>query len=287
MIVDSHVHLYSPEINRDPSGWAAAAGESCWAELSTRRRADGRLVQGFPDVGTLLRTMDAAGVGRAVLLGWYWEKHDTCVAQNRFFAACVRAHPDRLAAYAAVQPSAGAAALSEVRRARDEGLIGIGELCPHQTGLSLDAPEFAAVAGLAAELELPLNLHVTDPSTPAYPGRVETPLEDFAALARRHPRTTFVLAHWAGGLDVRGLANVCVDTAAAPLIYRRPAWERLGITARPDQVLFGSDYPLNLYPRSQPEPEMAGFVKEATEALSDPSVRAQVMGGNARCLFRL
>lgn len=286
MIVDAHVHLYPPEINRDPAGWAFVAGESRWAELCTRRRADGRPVQGFPDVGTLLHTMDAAGVARAVLLGWYWEKHDTCVAQNRFFAACVRAHPDRLAAFAAVQPLAGPAALAEVRRARDEGLIGVGELCPQQTGSSLAAPEFAAVAELAGELGLPVNLHVTDPSTPYYPGRVETPLADFAAAARRHPETTFVLAHWAGGLDVRGFANVYVDTAAAPLIYRRPAWDKLGVTARSDQVLFGSDYPLNLYPRRLAEPEMKEFVREATEACGDLASRAQVLGGNAQRLFR-
>jgi hypothetical protein len=48
-------------------------------------------VQGFPSVEELLRTMDAAGVARAVVLGWYWHREATCALQNRFFAACVEA----------------------------------------------------------------------------------------------------------------------------------------------------------------------------------------------------
>ena len=55
----------------------------------------------------LLRAMDAAGISRAVLLGWYWEKPATCAGQNRFYAACVRAHPDRLMAFATLHPAAG------------------------------------------------------------------------------------------------------------------------------------------------------------------------------------
>jgi predicted TIM-barrel fold metal-dependent hydrolase len=222
-----------------------------------------------------------------VLLGWYWENHDTCVSQNHFFAACVRAHPDRLSAFAAVQPKAGAEALSEVRRARNDGLVGIGELCPHQAGLTGASPEVAAVLALAGELGLPVNLHVTDPTTGAYPGRVETPLEDFLQMARAHPRTMFILAHWAGGLDVRALDNVCVDTAAAPLIYRSPAWERIGVTVRPDQVLFGSDYPLNLYPKLNDEADLGTFVAEAKAALPDAATRSGVLGGNARRVLSL
>ncbi len=286
-MIDSHVHLYPPEVNQDPVAWAAAHREPRWAQMCARRRADGRWVQGFPTVDTLLRAMDAAGVSRAVLLGWSWENHDTCVSQNRFFATGVRAHPDRLSAFAAVLPKAGAEALSEVRRARDDGLVGIGELCPHHAGLTGASPEVAAVLALAAELRLPVNLHVTDPSTAAYPGRVETPLEDFVQMARAHPRTMFILAHWAGGLDVRAFDNVCVDTAASPLIYRSPAWARIGVTARPDQVLFGSDYPLNLYPGINDEPDLETFVAEATSALPDAATRSAVLGGNARRVLSL
>ena len=179
-LIDAHVHLYPPDVNHDPAGWAAAQGEPHWAVLGTRRRRNGRPVQGFPGVDGLLRAMDAAGVAQAVLLGWYWERAENCAIQNRFYAACVRAHPDRLAAFATVQPRAGEAAVrAEILRAHAEGLIGLGELSPHAQGHAVDDSAFAAVLALAAELKLPVNLHVTDPAGRRYPGRVETPLEDF------------------------------------------------------------------------------------------------------------
>jgi hypothetical protein len=286
-VIDSHVHLYPPEVNRDPAAWASEHREVHWAQLCTRRRADGRPVQAFPSVDDLLRTLDAAGIGRAVLLGWYWENHDTAVAQNRFYAATVRRHPDRFSAFAALAPQAGAAALAELRRAREDGLVGVGELNPYAVGLRADSPELAAVLELAGDLGLPVNLHVTDPDSAPFPGRVETPLSEIEALVRRHARTRFVLAHWAGGLDVRGLDNVWVDTAAAPLIYRRPVWSWLGERARPDQVLLGSDHPLHLYPKRGDEAGPGAFVDEVAAALPEEAVRAAVLADNARRLFGL
>src|SRR4051794_4873764 len=162
-VIDAHVHLYPPEAGREPIAWAAAKGESHWARLCTRRRKNGRLVQGFPSVNELLREMDASGVGQAVLLGWYWESHATCVEHNAFYAACVRAHPDRLAAFSTVHPGAGQVALDEVRKAKDDGLIGLGELSPHSQGVPLSDPWWIKLMVLAGELKLPVNLHVTDP----------------------------------------------------------------------------------------------------------------------------
>jgi predicted TIM-barrel fold metal-dependent hydrolase len=61
-IIDAHVHLYPPEVNADPVNWARSAGESHWGALCTRRRKDGRAVQGFPSVAELLCDMDEAGI---------------------------------------------------------------------------------------------------------------------------------------------------------------------------------------------------------------------------------
>ena len=41
LLIDSHIHLYPPDANRDPAAWAEARGETHWAKLSTRRRANG------------------------------------------------------------------------------------------------------------------------------------------------------------------------------------------------------------------------------------------------------
>lgn len=263
-LTDHHVHLYPEAVNRDPAAWAAAAGEPHWALLCTRRRRDGSPVQEFPALATLLRDLDAAGIARAVLLGWYWEQPASCAAQNRFYAECVRLHPDRLAAYATVHPAAAPSAVAaELHRARDEGLGGVGELSPHSVGATLDSPGLHAALTLAAEWRWPVNLHVTDPRGRPYPGKIETPFADFERLVRAHPQTSFVLAHWAGGHDVRALQNVQVDTAAAPLLYGPAAWAMRGATVRADQILFGSDYPLRLQPG---HPAATGLATFATEA---------------------
>lgn len=235
--------------------------------------------------------MDSAGVDRAVLLGWYWETHESCAWQNRFYADCVRAYPDRLSAFAAVHPAAGEAALVEIRRAHSEGLIGLGELSPHSQHIVMDDPRWLAVLELAGALGLPVNLHVTDPSpaTGNYPGRVETPLADFAGMSQAFPNVSFILAHWGGCWwrhGVRMPGNVRFDTAASPLLYE-PAVFAEGIAAcGADRVLWGTDYPLDLYPRDPVTEPMNGFFAQARAALP-AGVAGNVLGGNASRLLRL
>lgn len=281
MVIDAHVHLYPPEVGAEPAAWAARHGETHWATLSTRVRPSGRPVQGFASVDQLLRDMDAAGVTKAVLLGWYWENHATCVAQNKFYADCIRAHPDRLAAFATVQLAAGPSAFAEAVRAMDDGLIGFGELSPHSQHFELTNPIWHQVLQLAAEWKVPVNLHVTDPASRPYPGRIETPLADFLWLAREFPATTFILAHWGGGLawteEAAALPNVWFDTAASPLLYGPEAWTK----AKSERVLFGSDYPLILYPKTETTPGFGGIVAEARNA----GVAPVVFGRNAAKLF--
>jgi predicted TIM-barrel fold metal-dependent hydrolase len=282
-LVDAHVHLYPPEACRDPAPWAALHGEAHWATLCTRRRKNGRPVQGFSSLDELLRDMDAAGIDRAVLLGWYWENHATCVEHNRFYASCLKAHPTRLAAFATVHPAAGEAALDEVRRARDAGFIGLGELSPHSQHVPPRDAIWRKLLGLAGELKMPVNLHVTDPQSKSYPGRVDTPLADFIALARDFPGTNFILAHWGGGLawssEAAALPNVYFDTAASPLLYAPDVWKK----APPGRVLFGSDFPLILYPATGAVPDFSGIIREARVAGAD----AALFGGTAARLLGL
>jgi predicted TIM-barrel fold metal-dependent hydrolase len=147
----------------------------------------------------------------------------------------------------------------------------------------LGDPIWRKVLALAGELKLPVNLHVTDPQSKPYPGRVETPLADFRALAKDFPQTNFILAHWGGGLaferETLALPNVYFDTAASPLLYGPDVWAK----APARRVLFGSDYPLVLYPPTGPVPEIAGMVKEAQRAGADDAL----LGGNAAALLRL
>ncbi len=295
-IVDAHVHLYPPEVGRDPAGWAEARGESHWATLCTRRRRNGTPVQTFPDVEQLLHDMDCGHVDKAVLLGWYWEKPETCAWQNRFYADCIKAHPDRLAAFATLHPAVGEAAVrTEIRRARDAGFCGLGELSPHSQHCRADDPTLAVALDLAGELGLPVNFHVTEPNGRAYPGRVETPLDDLRRLARDHPQTSFILAHWGGGLPLleadpvvrSDLSNVFYDTAASPLIDDGRIWRTVLDAISPDRVLFGTDYPLVLYPRTEVVPGWHSILEEIERSGLNAPEKERLLAGNAARLFGL
>ena len=289
MIIDCHVHLYPDAAIADPAGWAAARGEARWAAMVGPRGDGGASLQGWADTGRLLRDMDAAGIDRAVLQGWYWENAPTCAAQNRFYAECVRRHPDRLEACATLHAAAGEAAVcAELARCREEGLSGIGELCPPAQGFGYDDPALAAALALAAAWWWPVNLHVTEPAGRAYPGRVETPFLELLALAARHPAVRFVLAHWGGLLPffelnravAKPLANVFYDTAASPLLYRPEVFALVAKAIGAQRILYGSDYPLRLYPKIQEEPEFTRFLAEIrTSGLTEPELAA-VLGGN-------
>jgi predicted TIM-barrel fold metal-dependent hydrolase len=154
-----------------------------------------------------------------------------------------------------------------MHRSRDEGLVGLGELSPHAQGYAIDDAAFHEMLQLAADWRWPVNMHVTDPNSRDYPGRVETPLKDFTSLARAHPDVTWVLAHWGGLLPLRDpdtaeLKNIYYDSAASPLLYDETVWKRMQAAVSAEHLLFGSDFPLNLYPKSDAMPNMGSLIDE-------------------------
>ena len=125
----------------------------------------------------------------------------------------------------------------------------------------------------AAELGVPVLHHAWYKQT-GYVDNESTPA-DVAELARRHPRTTIIMAHLGGGgvrgvLDVAPTANVLVDTAGsqpeAGLVSC--AVRRLG--AR--RVVFGSDWPIR---------DLGTQVGRVLGARLDPADEALVFYGNA------
>jgi len=293
-IIDAHVHLYPAEVAADPAAWAARMGEPLWGALVTPHPAR-RVKQGWADHERLLRDMDAAGIERSILLGWYWQRQETCSWHNRYYASCVRAHPDRLSAFATVQAAAGPQAIAEMERCRDEGFIGLGELCPWQTAHSPLDPHWLAVFEHAVRLGWPVNLHVTDPVSHAFPGRVDTPLESIIRLAETLPNLPLILAHWGGGLPFhewhprarRALRHAYYDTAATPLLYDPAIYAAARAAIGGERVLFGSDYPLLVFPATQTEPNLAQVLNHACQPGLDADTRAAMLGANARKLLRL
>jgi len=198
-----------------------------------------------------------------------------------------------LSAVATFHPSAGEKAMQELERAREEGFIGLGELCPEAQGYSHEDPVFVRVLWMAAGWGWPVTLHVTDPAAPDYPGRIATPLDKLVGLAAGHPSVKFIYAHMGGMLPVfeanRGVAdslrNVAYDTAACPLIYDRRALGAAANIVGAGRIVFGSDYPI--LPNGRLEPGFGPFIDWVEPAGFDSGEYAGIMGGNARRLYSL
>jgi len=295
-IIDCHVHLYPPALNAAPSEWARSAGEAHWALLCARVRKSGRAVQGFPSVDGLLRAMDLAGVERAILQAWYWEKHDTCRMQNRFYADCIHTHPDRLSACGTFHAAAGKNAVrAEIDWLAEAGFVGLGELSPHSQTFSAQDPVWQDALEYCGQKDLPVLIHVTEPNSNAYPGRVLTAPQDFVDWAKTFPATTFVLAHWGARLpmdpalgdEIRRCRNVFFDTAASPLLYDPSVFAEMISAVGAERILFGSDFPLVLYPKTETEPSIASFVAQVKALGLKASDMERIFSGNAKYVFSL
>ena len=120
----------------------------------------------------------------------------------------------------------------------------------------------------------PINLHATETVGRNLPGIVQTPLSDFVDMAQASPQLKLILAHWGGGLAFfelnpflrKRLKNVHYDTSASPLLYDGSICRRVLEIVGSAKILFGSDYPLRLYPRLQQIPDMAMFVDSINQS---------------------
>jgi predicted TIM-barrel fold metal-dependent hydrolase len=292
MIIDAHIHMYPPEVHRDPMGWARGADEPYWALLITDR-PDRPSIQGWATVEQLLSDMDRAGVERVVMQGMYWQHLETCVVQNNWYIEWCSQYPDRLMGFAVVQPRAGDRALDEVRRAVDAGLRGLGEMLPYAQGYDIRNPDFLRVVELLIELKVPLCLHVSEPVGHVYPGKSTTPLEDYYWLATEYPELKLILAHWGGLLPFyelmkgvrKQLMNVYYDTAATPLLYHQDVYQSVVNVVGPEKILYGSDYPLLIYPSQERAPGFSRLLDEIRGSGLSPDELDLVLGGNVARLL--
>ena len=271
-IIDAHTHYYPAEVFNSPREWALSRGETHWADCVAPANAPS--IQGWADIETFLRDMDAADIEKAVLLGWYWQNPATCDEQNRWYTEAARQHPDRFLAFASINATYTGPAIDTIRAARENGFCGIGEIHPQVQGHTLRDDCWQKVMEAAIETNLPINLHVTEPVGRDYPTKTETPLEDYVWLAGQYPEAQLILAHWGGLLPfyeqnpavAKQLANVYYDTAASPLLYDKSIFRRVLDTIGPGRLLYGSDYPLRLYPRTQKSADFLPFLQEIASA---------------------
>lgn len=184
-------------------------------------------------VDELLAGLDRAGVQRAVV--FTTAEPDGYPPANDRVLAEVAAHPDRLAAFARIDPNAGDP-LPEARRCLAAGARGF-KLHPRSDAFVLSHPAVAALVALAEEERVPVLVHA---------GRGIPALgEDLVTLADRHPGAALILAH--AGISDLGLVGPAANEL--PNLFFDTSWwlvsDLLALyeTVDPSRILFASDMP--------------------------------------------
>jgi len=241
-------------------------------------------------LGALLDVLDEAGVRALVDLDGGWGEDILQRHLDRFKAGA----PERFCIFGGIDwstwpelgdrfPELAAARLREQAARGAQGLKiwkAFGLQVRDQRGalVALDDPRLDPIWLTAAELRLPVIMHVADPvaffrpldahnerweELHAHPewhfGGPQFPLFEsivagMANLVARHPRTTFVGAHvgcyaenlqWVGDLLER-CPNLYVDMAARMAeLGRQPYSARRFFIRHADRILFGTDSPAN------------------------------------------
>jgi uncharacterized protein len=284
VIIDSHTHRYPPEVFQDPKTFSNTASEEHWLELVLPQK--GPRLQGWADRNQMITDMDEGGIDRCALLAWYWENPQTCFLQNEWHARWIKDDPDRFYAFAAVHPEMKDP-LGELTKRHVQGFSGIGECHPWVQGFSMSNPTWLSCMEFAQDQGWPVNFHVTEPLGHDYPGRTATPIEDFLWLARQFPRLKIILAH-AGGLfpfyelNPRlkpELKNVYYDLAACPLLYDPSLYRLLIDAVGREKIIWGSDYPLKIYPGRQSKPDFSTFRNDLIEQAKLSDIEQEAIFG--------
>jgi predicted TIM-barrel fold metal-dependent hydrolase len=83
------------------------------------------------------------------------------------------------------------------------------------------------------------------------------------------------------------LKNVYYDTAATPLLYQPGVYQAVVSVVGPEKVLFGSDYPLLIYPSLDKEPSFSRLLQELRESGLVSEELNLILGDNAARLLDL
>ena len=276
MIVDTHVHIYPPELVRDQ-------------ELISRTEPHFDLlthntVHKWGTAEDLIAAMDRTGVEQSWVFGFAFRDPSLCRLCNDYVIEAVRRWPDRLKGFAVVNPARRGFA-AEMERCRAAGLTGVGELFPQGQGFALDdARATWRLAAACDDLDMPLCVHTAEPVGHEYAGKGDVGPKEAAAFCVNHPQTTVIFAHFGGGLwlyetmpEMRlYLYNARYDTAAWPYLYDASVMAAAKAAGVLPKMLYGTDWPILDRTRYEKRLAACGLNEAESTALT---------GGNAACLL--
>ena len=276
MMIDTHVHIYPPELVRDQ-------------ELISRREPHFNLlthnsVHKWGTAEDLIAAMDATGVEQSWVFGFAFRDPALCVLCNDYVIAAVRRWPDRLKGFAVVNPGRRGFA-AEMERCAAAGLTGVGELFPQGQGFDLDdRRQTWRLAAACADLNMQLCVHTAEPVGHDYAGKGNVGPKEAAQFCLDHPETVVIFAHFGGGLwlyetmpEMRMyLRNAWYDTAAWPYLYGASVMAAAKAAGVLPKMLYGTDWPIL---------DRARYEKRLSSCGLDDTELAALTGGNALSLL--
>ena len=148
----------------------------------------------------------------------------------------------RVRAYVTVNPNYTAHAVAEIARGAARGAVGVKLAASRRA----DDPLLDPVCEAAARHGFPILHHIWQHRTREWPSQEISDGADLAALARRHPAVSFILAHIGGGGDYRhtfpaiaDVPNVLVDVSGSGV--DRGMLDEAVLQLGPERILWGSD----------------------------------------------
>jgi predicted TIM-barrel fold metal-dependent hydrolase len=272
MIIDTHVHVYPPEIMEN---WQnIAEKEEHFRILVTNN------VHKWATVENVIEQMDKDGVDQSWIFGFAFDDMGLCRECNDYVMEALGKYPGKLKGLGVINPVARGIE-EEVTRCKEAGFIGLGELFPEGQGFDLtDMRQTWKIAGLADELGLYLLFHAAEPVGHEYGGKGNVGPKEAAAFSCNHPEVKVVYAHWGGGLWLyelmpemkRYLENTYYDTAATPWLYTSGMFDAIFSSGIGGKILYGSDFPILTHNR---------YVKILEQSGLAESQKNMVFSGNA------
>lgn len=169
---------------------------------------------------------------------------DVVRESNDAVLAAMKRYPTRIGGYCFVQPGNGAAALDEIDRCLDAGMVGVklyNQFRYSETAVFPIAEKCIA----RGVLFLGHSAHLTDPRSRALQPKTSDAI-DFCALSRRYPELLLILGHINGGGDwewqikaLRECPNIRVDTSGS--VLEAPTIERCVRELGAERILFATD----------------------------------------------
>ena len=162
-IIDSHVHIYPPELERDME----KIGESEeWFRILTHSK-----VNKWGTAEELIASMDESGIESSLVTSFALDDQGLCSMVNDYVLDAAKKWPGRILPMAVVSPCRRGA-VREAERCASLGSVGIGELFPDGQCLDIaDRSQTWRLVSVCDECGMFIMFHTAEQAGHQYPGK--------------------------------------------------------------------------------------------------------------------